>query len=236
VLQKGQLERVDDSQTRPVDVRIIAATNQDLKAEVENKHFREDLYFRPNVFPIEAVPLKKCSDDIPLLAQHFITLISRKLNRPEPKLNLANVKQLQAYSWPGNTRELQSVIERAIIIICQNNELTFNLPNTKPDGPILNSIDSQNDNQQMIKEVLSEQQPYSENERFERDRSNIQLALTACKGKISGENGAAQLLGIKPTTLASRIKKSGWKTLKPIIFFKKIIGSISTHKRRLHPM
>lgn len=208
VLQEGQLERVGESQTRNVDVRIIAATNRDLKIEVEENRFREDLYFRLNVFPIEAVPLRKRSDDIPLLAQHFITSTSRKLNRPAPKLSLANVKQLQAYRWPGNIRELQNVIERAIII-CQNNKLSFDLPNSTADNLIANAATQSEKEVTMTRNKLSEPQAYSEDERLERDRKNIQLALAACKGRISGENGAAQLLGIKPTTLTSRIKKWG---------------------------
>jgi PAS domain S-box-containing protein len=211
VLQEGQLERVGDSQTRTVDVRIIAATNRDLKAEVEDKRFREDLYFRLNVFPIEAVPLRNRNDDIPLLAQHFITLISRKLNRPEPKLSRANVKQLQAYQWPGNIRELENVIERAIIV-CQNGQLVFNLPSDIPadapaNSPLLKAADESVDSVGL--DPNTTQQPYNENQRLERDRENIRQALAVCKGKISGANGAAQLLGIKATTLSSRIKKLG---------------------------
>ncbi len=218
VLQEGQLERVGDSQTRSVDVRVIAATNRDLKAEVESMRFREDLYFRLNVFPIEAAPLRKRSDDIPLLAQHFINLTSRKLKRSEPTLSHANVKQLQAYNWPGNIRELQNIIERAIII-CQNNKLNFDLPNSEPTN--LKSVNSGSDrvtakptssqsiDKPLINEGLTEQQAYSEETRLKRDRENIKRALAACNGRISGNNGAAQLLGIKPTTLTSRIKKLG---------------------------
>ncbi|MBV1931694.1 MAG: sigma 54-interacting transcriptional regulator [Porticoccaceae bacterium] len=231
VLQEGQLERVGESKTRNVDVRIIAATNRDLKAEIEEQRFREDLYFRLNVFPIEAVPLRKRADDIPLLAQHFITLISHKLNRPSPKLSLANVKQLQTYPWPGNIRELQNVIERAIII-CQNNKLKFDLPTNAsnndlgtnspnapsstsdkmPDKQVTSPTPGQNTHENRVAGDFSEQLPYSEDERLARDRENIRRALAACKGKISGNKGAAQLLGIKPTTLASRIKKLGMET------------------------
>ncbi len=212
VLQEGQLERVGDSQTRTVDVRIIAATNRDLKAEVEDKRFREDLYFRLNVFPIEALPLRKRRDDIPLLAQHFITLISRKLNRTEPQLSRANVKQLQAYNWPGNIRELQNIIERAIII-CQNSHLIFDLPSDMlANSPLRQTIDKSATGA-MFDPDTTNQQPYNESERLERDRENIRLALAACKGKISGDNGAAQLLGIKPTTLSSRIKKLGMEDI-----------------------
>lgn len=190
---------------------MIAATNRDLKIEVEENRFREDLYFRLNVFPIEAVPLGQRGDDIPLMAQHFITLTSQKLNRPEPKLTLANVKQLQSYTWPGNIRELQNVIERASII-SQNNKMKFDLPGLEQTGlelpgnaPTITQVQHKNG----LVEESSGQQPYGEEERLARDRENIRHALAVCKGKISGDNGAARLLGIKPTTLASWIKKLG---------------------------
>ncbi len=172
VLQEGQLERVGESRTCTVDVRVIAATNRDLKIEVEENRFREDLYFRLNVFPIEAVPLRQRGDDIPLLAQHFITLIS------------------------------------------QNNKMKFDLPGVEQTGlelpgnaPTITQV-QHSDNNGLAGES-SGQQPYSEDERLASDRENIRHALAVCKGKISGDNGSARLLGIKPTTLASRIKKLG---------------------------
>lgn len=199
VLQEGQIERVGEEKTRTVDVRVIAATNRDLKSEVDDKHFRQDLYFRLNVFPIEALPLRERTDDIPLLAAHFITLICRRLNRPEPQLTNANVKELETYHWPGNIRELQNVIERAIIV-SKENRLQFNLPNTA-EPPVASTTEERST------------VPYTEAERLARDRSNIQLALRVTDGKVSGENGAASLLGIKPTTLASRMKTLDIKKL-----------------------
>ncbi|MDX2487691.1 MAG: sigma 54-interacting transcriptional regulator, partial [Gammaproteobacteria bacterium] len=127
VLQEGQYERVGDEKTKTVDVRLIAATNRNLQEEVEAGNFREDLYFRLNVFPVNVVPLRERLDDIPLLAQHFVKLLSKKLNLSEPGLTNASVKQLQTYSWKGNIRELQNVIERAIIL-SQGGTLQFNLP------------------------------------------------------------------------------------------------------------
>jgi transcriptional regulator with GAF, ATPase, and Fis domain len=128
VLQEGQYERVGDERTKKVDVRLIAATNRNLKADSEAKLFREDLYFRLNVFPVEVVPLRSRKGDIPLLASHFISLIFKRLNRTEPPLTQANVKQLQAYQWPGNIRELRmslnerllSVVTDACRSICKN--------------------------------------------------------------------------------------------------------------------
>ena len=202
VLQEGQYERVGDEQTRNVDVRLIAATNKNLKTEVENQTFREDLFFRLNVFPVEAVPLRDRIEDIPLLTQHFISIICKKLNQPEPRLTKVNIKQLQSYRWQGNIRELQNVIERAIIT-STGNRLQFDLP-TDNLGLTAKAQTS----------VLDEdvaQLPYTEDERSMRDRENILLALKLSNNKISGANGAAEILGIKPTTLASRIKNMGIK-------------------------
>ena len=197
VLQEGQYERVGDEKTRNVDVRLIAATNRDLKTEVENRNFREDLFFRLNVFPIEAASLRERLEDVPLLAQHFITTICGKLSRPEPRLTKANIKQLQSYSWQGNIRELQNVIERSIIV-SNGKSLQFNLPSDNLDSvPVLQTLTNNED---------GAGQPYTEIERMARDRENIILALELANNKISGANGAAEMLGIKPTTLASRIK------------------------------
>jgi len=196
VLQEGQFERVGDETTRTVDVRIIAATNRDLRKEVEKGNFREDLYFRLNVFPVEAVPLRDRLDDIPLLAEHFIKIICNKINREVPKLTNANVKQLQSYVWGGNIRELQNVIERAIIV-GKGSRLIFNLPKDRKE-----QISVVKDNINSAHSDL----PYNEIERLARDKVNIIAALEYTKGKISGAEGAAELLGIKPTTLASRMK------------------------------
>src|SRR5213596_1076041 len=115
VLQEGQFERVGEDRTRTVDVRIIAATNRDLEAEVKAGRFRQDLYYRLSVFPIELPPLRERVEDILVLAQHFVAQSARKLGATVPRLTHANVKELQSYDWPGNVRELQNVIERAVI-------------------------------------------------------------------------------------------------------------------------
>ena len=200
VLQEGQFERVGEERTRTVDVRVIAATNRDLTADIDAKNFREDLFFRLNVFPIEAVPLRDRSEDIPLLARHFIELICRRLNRPVPRLTNENVKQLQGYHWPGNIRELQNVIERAIIV-SNGKRLEFSLPRTNVETDTIYNG--------RATEVEEQTQPYDETERLARDRANILVALRVTNGKISGDGGAAALLGIKPTTLASRMKALG---------------------------
>ncbi len=212
VLQEGQYERVGDEKTRHVDVRLIAATNRNLKTEVENNTFREDLYFRLNVFPIEAVPLRERLEDVPLLTQHFIAGFCKKLNLPKPRLSKANIKQLQAYSWQGNIRELQNVIERALII-SQGGRLEFKLPTVESSKntsvkPLIKSV--------QISPLLDGEEslqaaPYSESERVGRDKENIQMALELSNNKISGSGGAAEMLGVKPTTLASRMKMMGIK-------------------------
>src|SRR3954454_7468151 len=104
---------VGEERTRRVDVRLIAATNRDLRAEAEAGRFRQDLYFRLSVFPIELTPLRRRAEDIPVLAEHFLALAARKLGRPKPRLTLADAQRLQRYPWPGTARELQHAIERA---------------------------------------------------------------------------------------------------------------------------
>ena len=201
VLQEGTFERVGDERTRNTDVRIIAATNRDLKREVDEGRFREDLYYRLNVFPIEVPPLRKRKEDIPLLAVHFLELTARKLNHPKPKLSQANMNQLQTYDWPGNVRELQNLIERAVIT-SQSNKLHFDLPavKTPQEASILSSK-----NNQAGERVLT----FEEIRQLE--RSNILAALKQTGGKVFGKGGAAELLDTRPTTLTSRIKRMGLK-------------------------
>ena len=201
VLQEGQYERVGDERTRKVDVRLIAATNRNLQEEVAAGNFREDLYFRLNVFPVHVVPLRERVDDIPLLTQHFLGTLSRKLNMPEPGLTHGSVKQLQSYPWKGNIRELQNVIERAIIL-SQGGSLQFDLPGNEISPAVINNIAADSGDEAKDADTV----PYTEVERIARDKENIMRALQLCDNKISGAGGAAELLGIKPTTLASRLK------------------------------
>ena len=197
VLQEGEFERVGEEQTRKADVRIVAATNRDLKQEVQAKRFREDLYYRLNVFPIQIAPLRERKEDIPLLAAHFASNSSRLLNRPLPRLTQANILQLQRYDWPGNIRELQNVMERAVIT-SHAGRLLFDLP-TDVDDKKTSESESQKTSDEI--EILTDKEVRN------RERENILAALKRTKWRISGEGGAAELLGIKPTTLSSRIKK-----------------------------
>jgi len=196
VLQERQFERVGAARTRDVDVRVIAATNRDLKAMVRRGRFREDLYFRLNVFPIDLVPLRERSDDVPLLAVHLLDRACKRLKTGELRLTEADARRLAQYAWPGNVRELQNVIERAAIL-ARNGRVRIDLPDlTTGTGR---------------RAMAANGKPtiLTEDDRRERDRINIMAALEACGGKVFGRGGAAELLDVKPTTLASRIKALG---------------------------
>lgn len=193
VLQEGQFERVGEARTRNVDVRVIAATNRDLAAAVREKSFREDLYFRLNVFPIDCVPLRQRVDDIPLLAQHFLKAAANKLKIGDPRLTEGDMQRLMQYAWPGNVRELQNVIEHAAIL-ARNGRIRIDLPS----AGMMRAAGRDN-----AARLLTE------DERRDRDRANIVAALDACGGKVFGPGGAAELLNVRPTTLASRIKVLG---------------------------
>jgi len=194
VLQEQQFERVGESKTRSVDVLIIAATNRDLKQEVAQKHFREDLFFRLNVFPIESIPLRERIEDIPLLANHLLKIACQKFAKPNIQLTVGDIQTLTNYQWPGNIRELLNVIERGIIL-ATDHRLDLNLPLTNQ------SITSQKDCVENPIKIQTQQ------EWVDLEKENIINALKVCNGKIFGQKGAAEILNIKPTTLTSRIKK-----------------------------
>jgi transcriptional regulator with GAF, ATPase, and Fis domain len=194
VLQEGQFERVGEERTRKVDVRIIAATNRDLRQEVGARHFREDLYFRLNVFPIQSPALRDRPIDIAPLAAHFLKQVGKRLNMPGRRLRNSDIERLQNYSWPGNIRELQNVIERALIT-STGADLNLDLP----DEP--KNLDSG------AAGVIPEQGFLTENQMRDLERNNMHAALKAANGKLFGKGGAAELLGVKPTTLASRLKR-----------------------------
>ena len=197
VLQEGNFERVGEERTRTVDVRVIAATNRDLKQEVQRGRFREDLYFRLNVFPVESLPLRERREDIPLLAQHFLMRESEQL-KSDLRLSEGDARRLARYDWPGNVRELQNVIERAAIL-AQNGRLRIDLPDPAGAQPSSGPGRPKADRPAVL----------TSSEMREHERANIVAALQACGGKVFGRGGAAEMLDIKPTTLASRIKVLG---------------------------
>ncbi len=196
VLQEGEFEPVGEERTRRVDVRVIAATNRDLRAAAAAGRFRQDLYYRLNVFPIEVAPLRYRTGDIRALASHFLSHASRKLHRKAPRLTASGVHQLEGYAWPGNVRELQNVVERAMIT-SRGSALEFDLP-TRADLEVAPQPTA------TAPRVVI---PDAEMRRRERD--NLIAALAHTGGRVYGEDGAAELLGLKPTTLASRLKKFG---------------------------
>jgi DNA-binding NtrC family response regulator/signal transduction histidine kinase len=184
VLQDGEFERLGSSNTIKVNVRIIAATNRDLKKAIEEGRFREDLFYRLNVFPIHCPPLRERKEDIPLLAEHFVckycTIIGKKIDGIPHKV----MKALLAYNWPGNIRELENIIERAVIITQgQKLELGDWLPQTTlSNGASLLTLE-------------------------EKEREHILEILEMTAWRVRGNGGAAELLGLKPTTLEARMKK-----------------------------
>jgi formate hydrogenlyase transcriptional activator len=197
VLQEQELERVGDTRTRKVNVRVIAASNRDLKKEVDEGHFRQDLFYRLSVFPIQVPPLRERREDIGPMVAHFLRHSVRRMNRPEPQVSKAALNQLAAYHWPGNVRELQNTVERAIIL-WREGPLTFDLPGSPPP---------ENSGQQP--KAALDAGLLTRNEFKSQEREAIINALKRTNGKVSGPGGAAELLGMKPSTLASRISSLG---------------------------
>jgi transcriptional regulator with GAF, ATPase, and Fis domain len=202
VLQEGRYERIGEERTREVDVRIIAASNRDLRREVEAGRFRQDLYYRINVFPVEVAPLRARKEDIAVLAGHFLGLTLRKMNRGALPLTEEHMQVLTQYDWPGNVRELQNVLERAAIT---SGPGVLHLDLSSESGVVSDAVFRPSGREVGDPEVVTEA------EMRRRMRANLVAALRRTGWQIYGEDGAARLLGIKPTTLASRMKKLGIK-------------------------
>jgi DNA-binding NtrC family response regulator len=202
VLQEKCYERVGEDRTRHTDVRIVAATNRDLEKEVAADRFREDLYYRLNVFPLKVAPLRERKEDIPLLAAHFVDLFVKELGYPKPRLTRAGIESLQSYDWPGNIRELRNITERAVIL-AQGRALEFDV--------LLNgaSVDLTSFEQRAADRA--EPEYLTESEMRRRERKNLLAILQKTGWKIKGSDGAAELLGVKANTLIARIKKMGFK-------------------------
>ena len=191
VLQEKEFERLGGKSTIHSDVRIVAATNRDLEKEVEQGKFRSDLFFRLNVFPIVVPPLRERKDDIPLLVKYFIDKYSKKLGKELKSIKKNDLDILMNYSWPGNIRELEHIIERALIV-SEGSNLNFdkllggNLRQTEPDFKSFKSL-------------------------VDNEKEHIINALKIANGKVTGENSAAQLLGINGKTLGSKMRKLNLK-------------------------
>jgi transcriptional regulator with GAF, ATPase, and Fis domain len=201
VLQEKRYERVGETRTRYANVRIIGATNRDLKKATAEGLFREDLYYRINVFPIHVPPLRERKDDIPLLASHFVDLSVKDINCRRPRLTRAAITKLQEYDWPGNIRELRSVVERAVIL-ARGGALDFDVPTSPLSPSSFRGIISNT-------EVEAEPEFLTQAELDRRERENLLAILNKTNWKIKGPDGAAELLGVKSTTLYSRLRRMG---------------------------
>ena len=201
VLQDGQITRIGGTRPVSVNVRLIAATNQDLAVRMQEGFFRADLYYRLSVFPITLPPLRDRRGDIPLLVTHFIGHFAGRLHTERPRVTDEAMERLQRYDWPGNIRELQNVIERAVLL-ARGADITLDLipatssrvaaPVPAPSFPVAPADEP------------ADHLPFAEAER----RAIVQ-ALAATGWRISGPRGAAELLGLKPTTLHAKMKKLG---------------------------
>ena len=186
VIQHNDFERLGSSQTVKVDVRIIATTNRNLEEEVRQGRFRQDLYYRLNVFPITVPPLRQRKDDIPLMAQAFMERYSSKMGKQITLIQDEMMKALQDYSWPGNVRELESIIERAVILC---------------SGPVLQLADRLEIKSAIVSSAVRTL--------VEIERNHILKILSETRWHIEGKDAAASILGIHPSTLRARINKLG---------------------------
>ena len=200
ILQEGEFEPVGGANTVKVDVRVIAATNRDLSKMVREGTFREDLYFRLNVFPLQIPPLREREDDIVLLANAFIENYSKRMGRTVEPLSRECIRLLKSYDWPGNVRELQNIIERAVIT-SRNGRL--NLERALPE-----MFARENSSSPTSRKIIDDQ-IHTVDELRELERNNLIKALEKSQWRVSGAEGAARLLGMKPTTLSSRLKALG---------------------------
>lgn len=200
VLQESEFERVGDDVTKSVNVRVIAATNRNLEQSMVDGEFRADLFYRLSVFPVDVPPLRDRGEDIIQLAQHFLEQTCIDFGREAMTLTRTQANNLRQYDWPGNIRELKNVIERAVILSTGNVlRLDVSMPDIKPDSVAPALTDLPGDT------VLSEK------EMRDFQKRNTVAALKQTNWRVSGEGGAADLLGVKPTTLADRIRTLGIK-------------------------
>ncbi len=206
VLQEGAFERVGETRSRQADVRIVAATNRELTREVAQGRFRQDLYYRLNVFPIEMPPLRERREDVALIAVHLVAEICRRMHRETLTIGPEELAELEAYDWPGNVRELRNVLERAVISTPHSSPRLTLPPIGAGREPVSSGRHEAAARPVRSKAVV----PEADVRRFERE--NLLAALEATGGRVYGRGGAADLLGVKPTTLASRLKKLGIAT------------------------
>ncbi len=200
VLQESEFERVGDDVTRTVDVRVIAATNRNLEKQIVDGEFREDLFYRLSVFPIDVPPLRERGDDIIHLARHYLQKTCSSFGREPMQLTRSQAEMLRNYRWPGNVRELKNVIERAVIL---SPGKVLRLDLSMSDGGRENRLSAITDR--------DEGEIMTESEFRELQKNNLLAALQQTDWKVSGPGGAAEVLGVKATTLADRIRSYGLK-------------------------
>jgi len=207
VLQNKEIERVGGTQQIPLNIRVIAATNKNLEEMIESSQFREDLWFRLNIFPIFIPPLRERKEDIPALVRHFVAEKSKELKLTAvPNLVPGAIDNLIAYNWPGNVREMENVVERALIV--------------NPAGPLAFDNTGLSNKRKKLEPRIESESPLPKYD--EAISSYIQQALSAANEKIYGPGGAAELMGINPSTLRSKMKKHGIK-------FKRKANSKTSH-------
>ncbi len=193
-LQEREFERVGDHTTIRVDVRIVAATNRNLAKEIEAGKFREDLFYRLSVFPIDVPPLRTRKEDLAQLAHYFVTGTCEELGRPPLPITKQHLSMLEAHDWPGNIRELKNVIERSIVL-SSGSRLRLDLVLTPPEKPVQEEAISG--------EFLTEE------ELRDLEKNNLLAALNAADWQVSGTGGVAEMMGLKPSTVAYRMKTFG---------------------------
>ena len=193
VLQEREFERVGGSQTVRVDVRVITATNRDLTAAVANGSFRQDLFYRLNVFPIEVPPLRERADDILMLVEYFVQRYAARARKRFNSIDKKTLELLQRYDWPGNIRELQNVIERSVIV---------------GPGEVF-TVDQAWLSTQPVQRIPRVAAPARPSGEARTEREIIEAALAQCRGRVAGSSGAAAKLGVPPSTLDHRIKALG---------------------------
>jgi formate hydrogenlyase transcriptional activator len=213
-LQEKEFERLGSTHTRKVNVRLVAATNRNLEKMVTDREFRSDLFYRLNVIPIRIPPLRERKEDIPLLATYFVEKFAKQMQKRITSIPVATMKVLTAWDWPGNIRELENFIERAVILTSAES-LTAPLSElraisdletrresaTKPESDIARIVE------QTIESLKKNKRP--PNERIQRQREEIVRVLTECKGRVGGNDGAAKRMGLRRTTLIARMKSLG---------------------------
>jgi len=213
-LQEREFERLGSTHTRKVNVRLVAATNRDLQKMVKEREFRSDLYYRLNVFPIRIPPLRERKDDIPLLASYFVERFAKQMQKKIDSIPAAVMKSLIAWDWPGNIRELENLIERAVILTrggsleapleelyeSKADRTTHGAAEQEPEGLarfLKKAVDALKQNKSVADDYAKKQ------------REEIVRALTESKGRVGGATGAAARMGINRNTLVSRMKKFG---------------------------